>query len=103
MSRIWSFLFYLFLSALPAQVAWSQHYKLEYDKQSAQGLLLEEASHSQDDGERASLIDEYLRLFPKDRAAAWAYDQLRQIADRAAEPDRTIGYSEKLLELDPGD
>jgi tetratricopeptide (TPR) repeat protein len=42
-------------------------------------------------------------IFPKGKSVKWAYDQLRQIADRANEQDKVLEYSHKILELQPDD
>lgn len=93
----------LSLLLLAAATSRAHQYKLEYDKASPQGLLLEEASHTQDDDDRAALLNDFLNLFPKDKSVPWALDQMRQIAERAGLEAKVVEWSRKILQFDPND
>lgn len=80
-----------------------QKYALDYDKKGPEALILNEAVKSNDDGDLASLLDQYLVIFPRSRSLPWVYDQYRQIADRANQNDKVIDFSLKILELLPDD
>lgn len=84
--------------------AFAQRHKIEeVDSEKPEGKLLQQIMQESDVAKKKPLLEQMVTDFPKHEGAAWALEQLQQMAVKAGNPDQILAAGDKLLAIDPND
>jgi hypothetical protein len=84
--------------------AFAQRHKLEeVDTEKPEGKLLQQIMQETDNAKRKPLLEQFASEYPKHDGAAWALEQLQQMAVKAGDADQILAVGAKLLAVDPDD
>lgn len=84
--------------------AFAQRHKIEeVDSEKPEGKLLQQIMQENDGAKRKPLLEQFATEYPKHEGAAWALEQLQQIAVKAGDADQILAAGDKLLAIDPDD
>jgi hypothetical protein len=93
------FVFVAFICA-----AFAQRHKVEdIDTEKPGGKLVQQILQESDGAKRKALLEQFTTEYPKHEGAAWALEQLQQIAVKAGDADQILAAGDKLLAIDPND
>jgi len=84
--------------------AFAQRHKIdEVDSEKPEGKLLQQIMQEADTAKKKPLLEQMVTEFPKHEGAAWALEQLQQMAVKGGDADQILALGDKLLAVDPDD
>lgn len=84
--------------------AFAQRHKIEeVDSEKPEGKLMQQILQEADAAKKKPLLEQLATEFPKHEGAAWALEQLQQMAVKGGDPNQILALGDKLLALDPDD
>ena len=89
--------------ALSCAVFAQRHKIEEVDTEKPEGKLLQQIMQEADAAKKKPLLEQMVTEFPKHEGAAWALEQLQQMAVKAGDTAQILALGDKLLALDPDD
>jgi tetratricopeptide (TPR) repeat protein len=90
--------------ALAAPLALAQRHSLTgINPDVPEGRMLQQIQQELDAATQLSLLEQFAAQYPKDKNAAWVYDQLVAAYAKAGQSDKVLEIGQKLLAIDAGD
>ncbi len=89
------------LAILLAGAGWAQRPKFDFNTETPEGKLLQQAGSETDEARKLALFEEFVKTYPKHGGTAWAYSQLQPFYLKSQQWDKSIQAGEAALALDP--